>query len=84
MLITAELTERKNLKNTAEKTDGGNNFNRITENMSLTPLRIKNTKGKIVKKKTAKKASELGAYFKETLSSLPSSSLNFMQQKLAP
>ena len=65
MLITAELTERKNLKNTAEKTDGGNNFNRITENMSLTPLRIKNTKGKIVKKKQLKKPANLALISKK-------------------
>ena len=33
MLTTAELTERKKLNNTTEKTERENNFNEITENM---------------------------------------------------
>ena len=33
MLTTAEFTERKKLKNTAEKTERENNFNEVTENI---------------------------------------------------
>ena len=51
MLTTAELTERKKLKNTAEKTERENNFNEITENMFPTPLNMKNSRGEIVKEK---------------------------------
>ena len=51
MLTTAELTKRKKLKNTDEKTERENNFNEITKNMFRTPLNMKNSKGEIVKEK---------------------------------
>ena len=51
MLTTAELTKRKKLKNTAEKTERENNFNEITKNMFRTPLNMKNSRGEIVKEK---------------------------------
>ena len=82
MLTTAELTERKKLKNTAGKTERENNFNEITENMFLTPLNMKNSRGKIVKEKQLRKLANLLLIPKKHCFHLHRLLLNIMQQKL--
>ena len=86
-MTTAELTERKKLKNTAEKTERENSFNEITENVSdpgkcfhSSYLNMKNSRG--CERKAAKKTSELATYSKETLSSPPSSSFKHYAAKV--
>ena len=82
MLTTAELTERKKLKNTAKKTERENNFNKITENMFPTPLNIKNSRGEFVKEKQLRKPVNLPLIPKKHYLHLHRLHLNIMQQKL--
>ena len=81
MLTTAELTERKNLKNTTEKTERENNFNEITENMFPTPLNMKNSRGEIMKEKQLRKLANLLLIPKKHYLHLHRLLLNIMQQK---
>ena len=83
MLPTAELTERKKVKNIAEKTERENNFNRITENMFSTPLSLKNSRGKIVKEKQLRKPANVPLMPQKHYLPLHRLLLNIMQQKLA-
>ena len=82
MLFTAELNERKKLKNTAEKPERENNFNEITENMFSTPLNMKNSRGEIVKGKQLRKLAHLLLIPKKYHLHLHHFLLNIMQQKL--
>ena len=81
MRTTAELTKRKKLKNTAEKTEREKNFNEITENMFPTPLNMKNSRGEIVKEKQLRKLANLLLIPKKHYLHLHRLLLNIMQQK---
>ena len=79
MLTTAELTERKKLKNTTKKTQRENNFNEITENMFLTPLNMKNSRGEIMKEKQLRKLANLLLIPRKNYLHLHRLPLNIMQ-----
>ena len=79
MLTTAELTERKKLKNTTKKTQRENNFNEITENMFLTPRNMKNSRGEIMKEKQLRKLANLLLIPRKNYLHLHRLPLNIMQ-----
>ena len=72
MLTTAELTERKKRKQ----------FQRDYRKYVSDPAKYEKFKRRDRERKTAKKASELATYSKETLSSPPSSSFKHYATKV--
>ena len=81
MLTTAELTERKNLKNTVEKTER-KRCQRDYRKYVSDPAKYEDSRGEIVKEKQLRKLTNLLLISKKHYRHLHRLLLNIMQQKL--